>query len=401
MPGPVCRDFDELPGALDASSTRRQRRGATTRNGPAVVLRRPRCQQRLARGQRARQGSPTGAPPHEHGLSSASSAGRTLSSQRWHDTPEDERTAPVLQEALDHGLRQERSDDVLDADGLPGSAAARECEEALPPAQRAGRRGRLPPAPTPTWWQPGWDPVRHFTRHGWRTMREPQPGLRPVVVLGRAPRPRPPGPGRPAGPRRPRGPPGGAVQPPAPRYASARGRPADRPRSLSGACALFAAYDPDGVVDDSVIDYVRELAGSPMSTTWRTARCRSRSWPSWRSSRWVPGVTARTYDFGSYSRPAEIVGWETIEQYDELLLVNDSCFLLRPLDEVFARMDARACDWWGLQATKHRPRRVRRGDEVAAAADRGGSSTRFRAAVMWHQTRHLLFSRSSSPTGSR
>ena len=41
-----------------------------------------------------------------------------------------------------------------------------------------------------------------------------------------------------------------------------------------------------------------------------------------------------------------------IEQYDELMLVNDSCYLLRPLAEVFAEMDGRACDWWGLQATK-------------------------------------------------
>ena len=59
------------------------------------------------------------------------------------------------------------------------------------------------------------------------------------------------------------------------------------------------------------------------------------------------------YDFGSYSVLArELVGWETIESYDELLLVNDSCHLLRPLDTVFAEMDATACDWWGLQATK-------------------------------------------------
>ncbi len=49
---------------------------------------------------------------------------------------------------------------------------------------------------------------------------------------------------------------------------------------------------------------------------------------------------------------SELVGWDVVETYDELLLVNDSCYLLRPLDEVFARMDATPCDWWGLQATK-------------------------------------------------
>ena len=64
------------------------------------------------------------------------------------------------------------------------------------------------------------------------------------------------------------------------------------------------------------------------------------------------GVRHGQYDFGSYARLADLVGWNTIEQYDELLLVNDSCYLLRPLDDVFSRMDGKSCHWWGLQATK-------------------------------------------------
>src|SRR5690606_36786877 len=58
------------------------------------------------------------------------------------------------------------------------------------------------------------------------------------------------------------------------------------------------------------------------------------------------------YDFGSYSELVARIGWDAIGGYDELLFVNDSCYLLRGLDDVFARMDARPCDWWGLQATK-------------------------------------------------
>jgi hypothetical protein len=58
------------------------------------------------------------------------------------------------------------------------------------------------------------------------------------------------------------------------------------------------------------------------------------------------------YDFGSYSMLArDLVGWEVIEQYDELVLANDSCYLVQPFDQVFARMDAQPADWWGLQAT--------------------------------------------------
>jgi CDP-glycerol glycerophosphotransferase (TagB/SpsB family) len=59
------------------------------------------------------------------------------------------------------------------------------------------------------------------------------------------------------------------------------------------------------------------------------------------------------YDFGSWSMLArDLVGWNVLQEYDELLLVNDSCYLVRDLDEVFARMDGKPCDWWGMQATK-------------------------------------------------
>ncbi|MCK9795029.1 CDP-glycerol glycerophosphotransferase family protein [Isoptericola sp. 4D.3] len=116
---------------------------------------------------------------------------------------------------------------------------------------------------------------------------------------------------------------------------------------------LFAGYDPDGVVDDYVVAYVRELARHadvyymadgemPSSELAKLAEHTKGAWAE-RHGR---------YDFGSYSRLTERVGWSTLEQYDELLLVNDSGYLLRPLDDVFARMDGRACDWWGLQATK-------------------------------------------------
>ncbi len=33
------------------------------------------------------------------------------------------------------------------------------------------------------------------------------------------------------------------------------------------------------------------------------------------------------------------------------MLANDSCYLVQPFDQVFARMDAEPADWWGLQAT--------------------------------------------------
>jgi len=126
--------------------------------------------------------------------------------------------------------------------------------------------------------------------------------------------------------------------------------PGDRP--VRRIC-LFAGYDRDGIVDDYVIAYVSDLARH--ADVYYLADCHMRDGELGKLSPHVREAWSQPhgkYDFGSYSELVRRVGWETISQYDELLLVNDSCYLLRPLDAVFAAMDTRACDWWGLQATK-------------------------------------------------
>jgi CDP-glycerol glycerophosphotransferase (TagB/SpsB family) len=117
---------------------------------------------------------------------------------------------------------------------------------------------------------------------------------------------------------------------------------------------LFAGYDRDGVVDETVVAYVREL--SRFADVYYLADCHVDASELSKlegvtCGAW--GIRHGAYDFGSFSKLAtELVGWEVIDSYDELMLVNDSCYLLRPLDEVFSAMDAKACDWWGMQATK-------------------------------------------------
>lgn len=116
---------------------------------------------------------------------------------------------------------------------------------------------------------------------------------------------------------------------------------------------LFAGYDADGLVDDYVIAYLSEL--SRYADIYYLADCDMLPGELEKLSPYVVEAWAERhgeYDFGSYSRLAAKVGWDKIGSYDELLLVNDSCYLLRDLGGVFERMDGRACDWWGLQATK-------------------------------------------------
>jgi CDP-glycerol glycerophosphotransferase (TagB/SpsB family) len=127
-----------------------------------------------------------------------------------------------------------------------------------------------------------------------------------------------------------------------------------RPGGRARRACLFAAHDPDGIVDDCVVAYLREL--SRHADVWYLADGEMRAGELGKLAGITRGAWVRrhgAYDFGSWSMLArDLVGWDTLQDYDEVLLVNDSCYLLRDLDEVFARMDGKACDWWGMQATK-------------------------------------------------
>ncbi len=135
-------------------------------------------------------------------------------------------------------------------------------------------------------------------------------------------------------------------------------RPSRSTYSLQGpprrAC-LFAMYDPDGLVDDTVAAYVAELARHADVFV-----CADGALQDGQLERLAPaqGAWVRphgAHDFGSWSLLVrELVGWEALAGYDEVLLANDSCWLVRPLDEVFARMDGRPGDFWGLQLTARR-----------------------------------------------
>ncbi|MEP3394133.1 MAG: CDP-glycerol glycerophosphotransferase family protein [Litoreibacter sp.] len=117
---------------------------------------------------------------------------------------------------------------------------------------------------------------------------------------------------------------------------------------------LFAAYDADGIVDDYVLAYLRDmskfadiyyLADGPMQDT-ELAKLDGLVKGAW-------GQRHGKYDFGSWSILArDLVGWDVIETYDETIFANDSCYLVHSLEDTFNTMAERPCAWWGLQATK-------------------------------------------------
>ena len=158
---------------------------------------------------------------------------------------------------------------------------------------------------------------------------------------------------------------------------------------------LFAAYDGDGIVDDTVVAYVREL--SRFADVYYLADGEVEMGELEKLAEWTEGRWARRhggYDFGSYSLLArDLVGWDVVESYDELILANDSCYLVQPFDEVFAAMDRTPADWWGLQATydsfdRHEQARLGRRlrveevtDGMRALGGRGYAMTRGPAGV--------------------
>jgi hypothetical protein len=139
-----------------------------------------------------------------------------------------------------------------------------------------------------------------------------------------------------------------------PKAAAARGAGQRLLKNAFRRACLFAAYDPDGIVDETVVHYVREL--SHHADVFFLTNCDMPSSELSKISAYTKGAWQLSHseaDFGSYKRLAiHFVGRDELSQYDEVLLVNDSAYLLRPLDEVFGKMDGQACNWWGLQATK-------------------------------------------------
>lgn len=118
--------------------------------------------------------------------------------------------------------------------------------------------------------------------------------------------------------------------------------------------AIYAFYDPDGLVDDYVVDCVRAIA----EHCERTLVVSNGPVASGSADRLtaVPSVELferdnEGFDIWGYKHGLESVGWDELERYDEVVLMNSTIAgPLYPLSEMFDAMDARRADFWGLTA---------------------------------------------------
>lgn len=112
---------------------------------------------------------------------------------------------------------------------------------------------------------------------------------------------------------------------------------------------LFAGFDKYNFIHDYVIYYLKEL--SEFAEIHYLADC---DMPDKELMKLAPyAKTAQAYrhnkyDFGSWQELIHSLGWEYLEQFDELILANDSCFApIFPFAEIFTKMESKNLDFWG------------------------------------------------------
>ena len=116
--------------------------------------------------------------------------------------------------------------------------------------------------------------------------------------------------------------------------------------------AIFASYSKDGVIAPYVIYYLKGLKAVADRIIFIADNEASS-----REEEKIIGLVIYSqfkrhgcYDFGSYRRGYE---WAEkrglLQDADELIFCNDSCYgPIYPFEEVFAKMEKRDCDFWGM-----------------------------------------------------
>lgn len=116
------------------------------------------------------------------------------------------------------------------------------------------------------------------------------------------------------------------------------------------ACIYFI-YDKDGIIDDYIVYQLRDLR---KNVSFLHCVINGRLAPSGRKA--LAEVADEIYvrenkgnDIGAYKAAIKYIGWEKLSNYDELLLMNNTCFgPVYPFKEVFEWARLRDIDFWGL-----------------------------------------------------
>jgi len=117
--------------------------------------------------------------------------------------------------------------------------------------------------------------------------------------------------------------------------------------------AIFAHFDKQSIIDQYVINYLLELrkyseiifVSDGILSDEEQAKIKDLCFT-------IISKRHGEYDFGSYKIGFQLLQEEypnKLAEIDELLFVNDSCYLVGSLEKIFANMEQKQdCDFWGL-----------------------------------------------------
>lgn len=113
---------------------------------------------------------------------------------------------------------------------------------------------------------------------------------------------------------------------------------------------LFAGYDKDGIIDDYVLDSIKQFA--KISDVYYLADCEIKDSEKQRLAPHVKNYFAyrhKKYDFGSWSELIKKLGWDTICKYKNLILVNDSVYgPFYDIKKITTDFEKSCCDFYGF-----------------------------------------------------
>lgn len=115
--------------------------------------------------------------------------------------------------------------------------------------------------------------------------------------------------------------------------------------------AVFAAFDKDGIVHDYVLAYLKKLKAVADKIVFVADNEAVES-----EQKKLNGLADIAvfkphgeYDFGSYKQGIALAKQRGfLDNADELILCNDSCFSVGGFDKAFDAMRAKSCDFWGM-----------------------------------------------------
>lgn len=118
--------------------------------------------------------------------------------------------------------------------------------------------------------------------------------------------------------------------------------------------SLVAGYDSKGVIHDYVIHLVRCLNDISQVYYFCDNDLAEGEGAKLEGLATICGARRHgRYDFGSWGEMIDQIGWEAIAEFDELVLVNDSCYgPFYDLSVVFERMNFRPCDFWSMTGNR-------------------------------------------------